>query len=92
MTYCHFFLSAKLMQQFVRNIALCGIQTELCVGNDDETVFAKMPHADALKPSGSIGAPIFVPQIRFNAKYFFNFLSNVVPQMDNIYLHKPQEQ
>jgi len=91
MTYCHFFLSAKLMQQFVRNIALCGIQTELCVGNDDETVFAKMPHADALKPSGSIGAPIFVPQIRFNTKYFLNFFSNIVPQMDNIYLQKPQE-
>ena len=46
MTYFHFFLSAKLMQQFGRNIALCEIQTELCVGNDDETVFAKMPHAD----------------------------------------------
>ena len=46
MAYCHFFLSAKLMQQFGRNIALCEIQTKLCVGNDDETVFAKMPHAD----------------------------------------------
>ena len=73
MTYCHFFLSAKLMQKFGRNIALCGIQTELCVGNDDETVFAKMPHADALKPSGSIGAPIFVPQNMFQRKILSQF-------------------
>ena len=73
MTYCHFFLSAKLMQQFGRNIALCEIQTELCVGNDDETVFAKMPHADALKPSGSIGAPIFVPQNMFQRKILSQF-------------------
>ena len=61
------------MQQFGRNIALCEIQTELCVGNDDETVFAKTPDSDALKPSGSIGAPIFVPQNTFQRKIFSQF-------------------
>ena len=52
----------------------------LCVENNDENDFAKMADGDALKPAGSMGAPIFVSQIMFQHKIFLKY--NISIQFD----------
>ena len=42
--------------------------------SNDENDLAKMADGDALKPAGSIGAPIFVSQNVFQHKTFQNIL------------------
>ena len=52
----------------------------LCVENNDENDFAKMADGDALKPAGSMRAPIFVSQNMFQHKIFLKY--NISIQYD----------
>ena len=52
----------------------------LCVENNDENDCAKMADGDALKPAGSMGAPIFVSQNMFQHKIFLKY--NISIQFD----------